>query len=165
MIKSILMTAIAVMLLTITMISCDGFLFDTETEIEYKRFVPRISGYVHGEVLGLYVMNEENIVVEANVIVTTDSGRIQTGKELYYKNNYSFFLYSPYVSDPDDMPVIGDKIDTIDPFVFFESLRNVVDQSRGILRVSLGKIISCYPRDVFFEMKNYPNNPQVPEGR
>lgn len=161
--KSILKNIIAVMLLTVTMISCDGFIFDAETKTEYKRFVPRISGYAYGEVFGLYVMNEENVVVEANVVVITDSGRIQTERELYYKNGYSFFLYSPYIPDPEDMPIIGDKVDTIDPFEFFGSLKTIVDQCRGILRVSMGKIISCYPRDVFFEMKNYPDNSQIQE--
>jgi hypothetical protein len=145
-----------------TLMSCD-IIFEDESDAEYKRFVPRISGYVYGEVLGLYVMNEENVVVDANVIVTTDSGKIQTEKELYYKNSYSFFLYSPYIPDPEYMPVIGDTIDTIDPFVFFDSLKTIIDQHRGIIRVSKGKTISCYPKDIFFEMENYPNNYQEEE--
>ena len=77
-----------------------------------ERIVPRISSYTTGEVFGLYILDGNNVVVVANERVTTFDQNVHTDRELHHKDEYTYFLYSPYSYNPKGMPEVGDVVDT-----------------------------------------------------
>lgn len=123
-----------------------------EEDWDCENLTPQISSYFIGETFGLYVVNDGNVVVETNLKVTTDGGKIQTEKDIYWKDGYQYFLYFPYLSDPKGMPEVGTKTDAENPLDFFEGL---TDQCVEIFRVAKGERRSCNHCTITFQMRNY----------
>lgn len=114
-----------------------------------ERIVPRISSYTTGEIFGLYILDGNNVVVVANERVTTFDQNVYTDRELHHKDEYTYFLYSPYSYNPKGMPEVGDVVDTKNPNEFFSSLAT---SSEGNLRVSRGEYVSYGPCVIYFRM-------------
>ena len=114
-----------------------------------ERIVPRISSYITGETFGLYILNGNNVVVVANERVTTSNEGANTDRELHHKDEYTYFLYSPYTPNPDGLPSVGDMEDTRNPNEFFGKLET---PSKESLRVSRGEYVSYGPCVIYFRM-------------
>lgn len=114
-----------------------------------ERIVPRISSYINGELFGLYIVDGNNVVVVANERVTTFDQNVHTDRELHHKDEYTYFLYSPYSYNPKGMPEVEDVVDTRNPNEFFSGLVTSPEEN---LRVSRGEYVSYGPCVIYFRM-------------
>lgn len=144
--KNIIISVMMIVVLT-TFIGC-GLMHDDRSGCE--RIVPRISSYITGETFGLYILNGDNVVIEANIKVTTSDQEITTEKEVYHRDEYTYFLYSPYNPDPEGIPEKGDVCNTRNPWEFFRGFTKNV----SYLRVGRGEFKSYGPCVIFFRMES-----------
>lgn len=99
---------------------------------------------------GLYILDDEGIVMKANVPITiSDEGKAVIRDWTHInKDGNVYFLYTPYITEPEG-PVRGDTIDTRDPLDFFTCLR-----IRENLQVARGKAGQCGTHIEYFYMTN-----------
>lgn len=84
------------------------------------------------DTFGLYVLSKNDIIVEENLKVTSN---YEIEKALYETRGDKYFIYSPYLSIPDGMPIKGDKASSYDIIVFFKP---IATHCPGIVRVARG---------------------------
>ncbi len=117
-----------------------------------ERIVPHISSYTDGETFGMFILNSDNVVTEANVLVTVAADGPQTERELYHRDGNTYFLYSPYLPDTEGMPEKGSVMETRSPYEFFSFLAT---QGTALSRVPLGEFKSWGPCVIYFQMVRY----------
>lgn len=109
---------------------------------------------------GLYVIDKNNIIVKSNIRV---EGVVIT-ENIYNREGYVYFLYSPFVADPVGLPKEGEMMEKNDVVIFFRPLAEIIAKSNisaGDLRVARG-LKACKEKGIVMDFYMVPWEDDLP---
>ncbi len=98
-----------------------------------------VKGCETSQTCGLYILNEQGVLVNSNVPIKIDENGEDLEKDLNHQENNTYFLYFPYTDSPSNMPETGEIVETRNPHDFFHGLRTEVKE----LKVARGQASIC----------------------
>ena len=152
--KQIKQIMMVIMLMTGIFTSCEMMHEDIP---ECNRVILKFNNVTANDTdtFGLYVLSKNDIIVEENIKV---SSNYEIEKDLYETRGDKYFIYTPYLSIPDGMPVKGDKASSYDIMVFFKP---IATRSPGIVRVARGTRM-CREKCATYRFHFYEWQEEVP---
>ena len=106
------------------------------------------SAYANGDQIGLFVVDENNKVRDANIAITYNSSTsvwaLPTGETYKFSPQYTYFAYYPYQSSLTGLPDVNTTVDVSNATTFFSSAISTWETSKLVSDQStLAKLNAC----------------------